>query len=180
MNLGAILRRERKRQGLTLKVVAGRAGISEGFLSQVENDVNSPSVATLMNICTAIGVEAGEVLNQASSEERLVVVRGGEWDDLELPGSGFATVRFFAPESRRVIDSAVMKLSPGTTIPVRRNMRNAQETLAVFRGQVRLEHGERVVELTAGDAVHYFAEPQHQRITNTGDDAAVVFWVGTI
>ncbi len=59
MNLGALLRQKRKERKLTLKVVAEKAGISEGFLSQIENDVNSPSVDTLVNICSAIGMEAG-------------------------------------------------------------------------------------------------------------------------
>ena len=42
MNIGTLLRKYRKEQKLTLKVVAEKASISEGFLSQVENDVNSP------------------------------------------------------------------------------------------------------------------------------------------
>ncbi|MBW2001554.1 MAG: helix-turn-helix transcriptional regulator, partial [Deltaproteobacteria bacterium] len=44
MNLGSLIRRYRKEKRLTLRAVAEKAGISEGFLSQVENDVNSPSV----------------------------------------------------------------------------------------------------------------------------------------
>jgi len=73
MNMGSILRDKRKNKKLTLKVVAEKAGISEGFLSQVENDVNSPSVDTLVNICSAIGIHAGDVLKLAEKQERSVV-----------------------------------------------------------------------------------------------------------
>ena len=59
MNIGTLIRRCRKERKLTLKIVAEKASISEGFLSQVENNVNSPSVDTLIRICNAIGVNAG-------------------------------------------------------------------------------------------------------------------------
>jgi transcriptional regulator with XRE-family HTH domain len=95
MNLGALLRQKRKERKLTLKVVAEKAGISEGFLSQIENDVNSPSVDTLVNICSAIGMEAGDLLNQARKQEKLVVVRRDDWDEADIPASGFITRRFF-------------------------------------------------------------------------------------
>ena len=64
MNLGTILRKQRKELKLTMKEVAERARISEGFLSQIENNVNNPSVDTLKNICSALGINAGDVLNQ--------------------------------------------------------------------------------------------------------------------
>ena len=51
---------------MTLKNVAEKASISEGFLSQVENDVNSPSVETLIRICNAIGINAGDLISQVS------------------------------------------------------------------------------------------------------------------
>ena len=54
MNIGPLIRRFRKERKLTLKIVAEKAAISEGFLSQVENDVNSPSVDTLFRICNAL------------------------------------------------------------------------------------------------------------------------------
>ena len=104
MNLGSLIRRYRKEKKLTLKTVAEKAGISEGFLSQVENDVNSPSVDTLSKICNAIGVKAGDLLNQASDQKRLVLIRKSEWGDIDLPHTGFITRRFFPPENRKVID----------------------------------------------------------------------------
>ena len=62
MLLGNLLRARRKQNGVTLKAVAEQAGVSEGFLSQVENNVKTPSLASLMNICSALGAETGEVL----------------------------------------------------------------------------------------------------------------------
>ena len=73
MNIGSILRQKRKELKLTLKAVAEKASISEGFLSQVENDVSSPSVDTLFKICAAMEIEAGDVLNLAKKQEGLIL-----------------------------------------------------------------------------------------------------------
>jgi transcriptional regulator with XRE-family HTH domain len=180
MNLGAILRQKRKEKKLTLKTVSERAGISEGFLSQVENDVNSPSVDTLVKICSAIGTEPGDVLNQARKMEKWVIIRKAEWKDVELPHSGFITRRFFPPENRSIIDSSVLVLEQGRQIPVRKNIKNSQEVLCVLKGAVDLVLGDDTLNLSQGDSVHYSSVPDKQMITNNSKELAIVLWVGTL
>jgi len=180
MNLGSVLRKLRKDRKLTLKAVAAQAGISEGFLSQIENEVNSPSVETLVNICSAIGYDIGEVIRQAQNQERLGLIRRDEWGEIEIPASGFATQRFLAPETRRVIDSAILKIEPGRSIPARKGVKNSQEVLCVLKGNIELVHGEEVHILKEGDAVHYWSLYEKQMITNKTRSVAIVMWVGTI
>ncbi len=180
MNLGTLIRRHRKDKGLTLRAVAEKTGVSEGFLSQVENNVKSPSVDTLINICQALEVNVGDVLNQASNHQRLFLVRRKEWDEVDLPHTGFATRRFCPPEERTVIDSAVLFIEPGRSIPVRKDVKNGQEIVCVLKGSLELVHPERTVTLTEGDTVHIWSEPEGQRITSQGDELAVVLWVGTL
>jgi transcriptional regulator with XRE-family HTH domain len=180
VNLGALIRKNRKERKLTLKTVAEKAGVSEGFLSQVENSVSSPSVDTLVSICAAMGVSAGDILNQAGTQENLVAIRKGEWDDIEIPKAGFVTRRFIPPETRSVIDSAMLFLKPGTRIPVRKNVKNGQEILCVLRGSLELVHGDHAVPLAEGDAVHFYANPAKQSIANKSKGVTVVLWVGTI
>ncbi|MFW2366281.1 MAG: helix-turn-helix domain-containing protein, partial [Desulforhopalus sp.] len=113
MNLGSLLRQRRKDKGLTLKEVAFKAGLSEGFLSQVENNVKAPSVPNLMKVCEALGAEMGPLFEDLKNQQSLFIVRKGEWDEMDVPHTGFATRRFCPPESRSVIDSAVLILEPG-------------------------------------------------------------------
>src|SRR4030043_158168 len=141
VNLGSLIRKHRKEKRLTLKAVAEKAGISEGFLSQVENSTSSPSVDTLISISNAIGVNAGDLLNQVSAQENLAIVRKMEWDDIEVPKAGFATHRFLSPENRAVVDSAILFLKPGKVIPVRKDIKNGQEVLCVLQGTLELVHG---------------------------------------
>ncbi len=180
MNLGSLLRWHRKQNRLTLKAVAEKVGVSEGFMSQVENNVKSPSLDTLIKIGEAIGVDAGELLNQLKEKERQFLIRQGEWDDIDIPHTGFATRRFCGPQDRSIIDSAILVIEPRKTIPVRKNLKNGQEILCVLQGSLELVQGERVVRLEKGDAIHFWSEPQKQRITNVGQELAVALWVGTL
>ncbi len=180
MNIGTLLRSRRKECKLTLKNVAEKASISEGFLSQVENDVNSPSVETLIRICKAIGIDAGDLISRASRQTKVEVIRRSEWDDLDLSHTGFVTRRFFPPDFRTVIDSAILVIEPGKSIPVRKNIKNAQEVLTVLRGLVELTLGHDSLQLGEGDSVHYWSNPNNQKITNNGSTTCFVLWVGTI
>jgi transcriptional regulator with XRE-family HTH domain len=182
MNLGAVLRKKRKEKGFTLKSVAEKAGISEGFLSQVENDVSSPSVETLIKICNAIGINAGDIITEAEKKERLAVIRKAEWEsDVEIPKSGFITRRFYTPESRYVIDSSVMALEPGASIPGRKGIKNSQEILCVLKGTVQISCGNETATLHVGDAIHYhWSAPENQIISNKSKGLSVVLWVGTL
>jgi transcriptional regulator with XRE-family HTH domain len=180
MNLGFLIRQYRKKQNLTLKIVSQKAGISEGFLSQVENNVNSPSVETLMKICGALGVNAGDILNQTVSQERVVIIKKEDWKSIDVPHTGFATHRFCSPENKSVIDSALLIIEPDKNIPVRKGIKNQQEVLCVFKGTLELTHSAGVFVLSEGDAVHLWSDNGKQKVTNIGKESAVALWVGTL
>ena len=180
MNIGALIRRSRKEQKMTLKIVSEKASISEGFLSQVENDVNSPSVDTLVRICNAIGIDAGDLITQANKQEKIKITRKSEWDDIELPHTGFVTRRFFPPEDRTVIDSSVLVIESGKSIPARKNIKNGQELLCVLKGSIELILNDEKHALVEGDSVHFWSNPVNQKITNNSTDISFVLWMGTI
>ncbi len=163
-----------------MKIVAEKASISEGFLSQVENDVNSPSVDTLVRICDAIGLNAGDLLSKASKQEKIILIRKSELDDIDLSHHGFVTRRFFSPEDRTVIDSSILVIEPGKSIPVRKNIKNSQEVLCVMKGTVELMLSDETHILDEGDSVHYWSNPTSQKITNISTKICFVLWVGTI
>ncbi len=180
MNIGVLIRRSRREKKLTLKAVAEKASISEGFLSQVENNVNSPSVDTLLRICNALEINAGDLLTQVNEQEKVILIRRSEWDDFDLSHTGFVTRRFFPPENRSVIDSSILVIEPGKSIPVRKNIKNGQEVLCVLKGSVDLLLSDETYSLTEGDSVHFWSNPDNQKITNNSSKLSFVLWVGTL
>ena len=55
MDIGAKIKRIRLSNQLTLEELANRSELTKGFLSQLERDLTSPSVATLENILEELG-----------------------------------------------------------------------------------------------------------------------------
>ena len=55
MSIGGKLKELRILKGLTQEELADRAELSKGFISQVERDLTSPSIATLMDILQCLG-----------------------------------------------------------------------------------------------------------------------------
>lgn len=56
MSIGQKIRRLRQVQQLTQEELAQRSELTKGFISQVERDLTSPSVATFLDILEALGV----------------------------------------------------------------------------------------------------------------------------
>lgn len=60
MEIGQRIKQLRVMKGLTQEELADRAELSKGFISQVERDLTSPSIATLMDILQCLGVSVSE------------------------------------------------------------------------------------------------------------------------
>ena len=62
MDLGRKIKQLRLANDLTLEELANRSELSKGFLSQVERNLTSPSVATLDDILEALGTNLHDSL----------------------------------------------------------------------------------------------------------------------
>ncbi len=61
-NIGSKLKAERMRIGLSQKELADKVSVTPSFLSQLENDQVSPSLATYLQLCRALGINPGQFL----------------------------------------------------------------------------------------------------------------------
>ena len=66
--IGDVLRRQRLNQSRTLRDVSSAAGVSLGYLSEVERGRKEASSELLAAICTALGVSLSEVLREVSDD----------------------------------------------------------------------------------------------------------------
>ena len=55
MELGTKIKDMRLQHGLTQEELADRCELTKGYISQLENDLTSPSIATLEDILSALG-----------------------------------------------------------------------------------------------------------------------------
>ncbi|ASY32493.1 MULTISPECIES: helix-turn-helix domain-containing protein [unclassified Streptomyces] len=66
--LGDVLRRQRQRQGRTLREVSSSARVSLGYLSEVERGQKEASSELLAAICDALDVRMSELMHEVSDE----------------------------------------------------------------------------------------------------------------
>ena len=67
MNIGQKVRELRIAKNLTQEELADRSELSKGFISQLERDLTSPSIATLVDILQCLGTN----LNEFFSDDEL-------------------------------------------------------------------------------------------------------------
>ena len=174
--IGRSLRDARRRRGLTLKAVAQEAGVTESFLSQVERDIASPSIATLRRIAVALGTTIGTLLDSAGPHGRLV--RKGQRRVIGYAGLG-ARDEFLTdgPNARlQVIESFIEP--GGGTGPDAYAHESDEECLIVLEGCLELWVGDEHYRLEAGDAIRYASRVAH-RNQNPGPGSARVLFVLT-
>ena len=83
VRFGARLRHARQQRRLSLGDVAARTGLSKAFLSRVERDETSPSVASLLSVCEAISLP----MERLFAAPKLTIVRASGREHADLPGA---------------------------------------------------------------------------------------------
>ena len=71
MQIGEKIKQLRLQHRLTQEELANRCELSKGFISQLERDLTSPSIATLMDILECLGTNLKDFFSE-SAEEKLV------------------------------------------------------------------------------------------------------------
>ncbi|MBA2613827.1 MAG: helix-turn-helix transcriptional regulator [Bacteroidetes bacterium] len=56
MNLGITIKNFRQQKGIKQNVLAEKSGITQTYLSQIENNIKEPNISTLRIICTYLEI----------------------------------------------------------------------------------------------------------------------------
>lgn len=172
--VGARLRALRHASGLTLAAVAERAGLSKGFLSRLERDEVSPSVATLVTVCGILGVPVGRLFDSP----RTSLVRAGEAPPISFGGQ-VRELLLTAGDQRQlgVIRSTVEPGGNGGAELY--SLACEVEFVHVLSGSIRLLLPGEVVDLDAGDAFTMPGTTLHTWLNPSPDTTCEVLWVLT-
>lgn len=170
--LGARLRAARLARGMTLQNVADAAGISVGFVSRLERDQVSPSVASLVAVCAAVGLRMGDLFEAPRSH----IVRAGEGAPLNFGGRG-ATEQVITPGDQLLVQVIHARIERGGTGgDDLYTLDTRVEFVYVLRGRLVLQLGPETHELAAGDAMTFTGRDPHTW-RNGADEECEVLWV---
>jgi transcriptional regulator with XRE-family HTH domain len=180
VELGASLRAERLRQGLSLRETARRLGISASALSQIETGKARPSVGKLFDIVNLLNVSvdgllAGQAVVARNGQGFLSLQRTGEHETLELE-SGVRWRRLTTGSFPGVEFLQVEYQPGGSSTGDGTYMRHAgQEFGYVLSGRLTIHVGFEAHELGPGDSISFPATTPH-RLGNDGTEPATAIW----
>ncbi|MEX1079994.1 MAG: helix-turn-helix domain-containing protein [Homoserinimonas sp.] len=155
--IGARIRGARKAQGFTLDQVAHAAGLSKGFLSRLERDETSPSVATLLQLCQVLSLEVGSLF----AEPDAVKISLSDAPHINLGGHG-VDERLISLRNESRVQIIRSKMEPAAdggdafyTISCE------VEVLHVLKGAITLRFVDREIPLAEGDSLTFPGREPH-------------------
>ncbi|MEZ5751737.1 MAG: XRE family transcriptional regulator [Paracoccaceae bacterium] len=171
---GGRIRELRQKLGKTLQQLADEAGISVGFLSQVERNKAAPSLGTLAALATALGGEINWFI--ATPQPADSVTREGERLRFSIADSSLAYERLDTRLPGGTLSSLIIHLPEGYTSEV--TSHTGEEMIFVLEGRIRQTLGEAVILLNPGDSLHFMGDTPHS-FANVGPGPAKLLWTGT-
>lgn len=170
MQLGKKIRDLRLRRGLTVQQLAEASGLSKGFISQVENERTSPSLATLSDLASALETSVAYLV--VEEDQVPYVVRAHERQRVAV-GGNTSRVEVLSAHPKRNLELLMAELPPGMTAGDKRHYHHGEECLLCLDGRVRVSCGDHTLVLDAGDSCHYDGRVPHA-IENCGSSEARV------
>lgn len=173
LQLGPRIRALRQARHLTLRQLAERAGVTESFLSQVEREVTSPSIASVQKIARGLDLAIAELFTEEVPHGRLV--RRGDRRRIAYPGLG-AVDEFLTSGLDGRMQVILSTIEPGGGTGDEPYAHDSdEEVVIVLSGRLELWVADERYVLEEGDSVTYSSRLKH-RNRNIGDRTALVLF----
>ncbi len=173
MELGAKIKDLRVKNGLTQQELADRTELSKGYISQLETEVTSPSIATLADILQCLGTTLGEFFSNESA--RQVVFDEG---DMFVSKNDDVTITWLVPDSQRNdMEPILVELEEGAKTATE-NPHAGEEWGYVLDGIADLHIGDRCYTVKKNMSFYFAAEKPHY-VENTHKRPLKFIWVST-
>lgn len=174
-DIGGKIKRLRTKLSLTQEELAARCELSKGFISQVERNLTSPSIATLMDILEALGTDLSGFF--AESGEERVVFLPDEVFTKEDTDTGYAIDWLIPNAQKNLLEPILVTLSPGGRTDAD-GPHEGEEFGYVLSGGITLILGEQKYRVRRGASFCFKPNTTHS-IVNTGRSEARFIWIAT-
>ncbi len=159
---------------LTQEELADRCELTKGYISQLENDLTSPSIATLIDILSALGTDLKDFFSESESEEKISFNKN---EFIEKKTDEY-TLNWLVPNAQKnAMEPIYISLKPNSTTD-EDFPHEGEEFGFVLKGEIILILGKRRVKVKKGESFYYVANKVHQ-IINKGDKEAEFIWVSS-
>ena len=172
-NVGQVIRSLRDKKGLSLRDLAGQSGLSVNAISKIERGVNSPTVASLHQLASALEIHIRDLFYQNINEVH-VYVKANEVTTLESDGLKIESLGSGLPNQQLDPFKMIIQTKGGaTTEPV---SHSGEEFIYCLKGKLEYFVGESKFILEPGDRLLFKATQPHSW-RNLGSEPAEVILV---
>lgn len=158
--VGENQRRLRTEQGLSLDALAKASGVSRSRLAQIEQGEANPSISTVWQIANALRTEFSALLTSPQTES--VVVSKKDISPVTGEDKTARTYLLFPHDPASGFAFYESEIDPGGQLTAQGHPSGEEETISVTAGELTLVIAEKTYKLTAGDAIRFRADQQHE------------------
>jgi len=171
LTIGTKIKALRTKLNLTQIELGNRCDLTKGYISQIENDITSPSISTLTDILTALGTNLKEFFSD-DDDSQIVFTK----EDYFVKETEKETTTWLVPNSQKnEMEPILFTLEPNESsdidIP-----HEGEEFGYVLQGRITLHYGNTTQVVKKGETFYFITDKQHY-LTNTGNVRAVIIWV---
>ena len=171
MDIGTKIRNLRLGNNLTQEELAGRLDLTKGYISQLENNLTSPSLQTLFSLLEVLGTDIHEFFGR---EEELKIVYKKEDFIIKQNNELKHIVSWIAPNQLQYeMEPIIIDLEPGGQ-SVMNDPHPGEEFGYVLEGQVTLILNKKRLVIRKGEVFYYPANKEHYLINNSHQSAKVL------
>lgn len=173
MEIGKKIKRLRQEKYLTQDELASRCELSKGFISQVERNLTSPSIANLADILEGLGTNLKDFFSD-DDDEKIVF---DENDAFELTDSKLKyKVEWIIPNAQKnQMEPILLTLEEGGRYK-EEIAHDGQEFGYILKGEILIHLGDKVHKAKKGEAFYYSSGKNHY-LSNCGKGSAKILWV---
>ncbi len=174
MEIGLKIKQLRLKNSLTQEELADRCELTKGYISQLENDLTSPSIATLKDILTALGVGLAEFFDDDDSEP----ITYGE-NDYIVKDADECVTKWLVPTAQKNMCEPIIMTVRGGGATAKDLPHDGEEFGYILEGAVKLTVGSRVERLEKGMSFYFRSDKTHFIENTSKTDEAVLLWITT-
>ena len=172
MKIGAKIKALRLKNNLTQEELGDRTELTKGFISQLENDLTTPSIDTLNDIVTILGSNLSEFFDE-SKEDQVVFKK----DDYFVKESESGeSITWLVPSAQKNEMEPILITLPPHTESERDMPHEGEEFGYVLSGSIRLVLGKKVYAVRKGETF-YFKPDRIHYLKNDADRKSEVVWI---
>jgi transcriptional regulator with XRE-family HTH domain len=176
MKIGEKLLRLRMLRGLTQEELADRCELSKGFISQVERDLASPSIATLTDMLECLGSSLPNFFNDKEAEK--IVYTSQDMFVKEEEETLHGSITWLVNDAQKnSMEPILVEMSEGGETQML-PPHDGEEFGYVLSGSIHILIGDKRHKAKAGDSFCIHPHAPHQ-LKNASKSKAKVLWIST-